>query len=795
MQVDSGISINKNKTSVNGRSFSLSESQEEAVSHKEGPFLVLAGAGSGKTRVLTQRIVHLMSSERVSPHNILAVTFTNKAAKEMKSRVEISVGKEKSRDLWIGTFHGICNRILRLEIKKYNDKYSKSFVILDADESVQLVKDSIESLNLDNKIYVAKKLQQRISELKNNGILPPEYEKQVRDFDERRVFEIYSKYQEKLEQSNSLDFDDLLLITVRLLSSNEELREYYRNRFEHVLVDEFQDTNKIQYELLRKLIFVDEKNFHRDWTGRSFCAVGDIDQSIYSWRGADYKIALNFQKDFPESKLIKLEENFRSSGFILQVANSIITNNRQRIEKTLRCTKGNGKKVILFEAKDEIDEGRFINSEIRRLTVTENTHKLKDIAILYRTNAQSRSLEESFVKAGLPYRIVGGMKFYDRLEIKDLLAYLRLISNPEDSISLKRVINSPRRGIGASTISQIEERADEMGVSLYSALSDLLDSGNLSPKTAKSIHDFVNLIESLRRKTSELVVTELLKEVIDKTGYVSALEKEATEESQNRIENIEELLNVADEFIENDDSEDKSLEAFLSQVSLVGDIDQLDDNDESNNNDKEKNIDKITLMTVHSSKGLEFPCVFISGLEEGIFPHIRSINVRRDDAMEEERRLAYVAVTRAEEKLYLTYARNRRLWGTREFSERSRFLNEIPCELLSNHFGESFLNKNASDALKDLDRRGATINISTDRISSGNTEDKYLLTSPNPSLNGRENKKEQEIIEFDTGEKVFHSSFGEGVIVGSLGGKNKKFYAVEFSTGKKILAPESLLKR
>lgn len=728
---------------------SLNKEQKEAVLLDSGPFLVLAGAGSGKTRVLTQRIIDLIGRRHIEPFNILAVTFTNKAANEMKNRVQQHIEAEQSKSIWIGTFHGICNRLLRQEITSAHPSYTRNFVILDASESQAMIKDCIRTLNIDEKLYTPKKLQYAISGLKSQCLEPPDFEKQVHDVYTQRVLEVYRAYQDKLAISNSLDFDDLLLLSLKLLKNNPDKRNYYHSRFKHILVDEFQDTNKVQYDFL-KLLCTPANSSSIQWDDRSFCTVGDIDQSIYSWRGADYKLALNFQKDFPQAKVIKLENNYRSSQHILNAANSVIQNNKQRIEKNLICTKGNGKKITKLEAGDEIEESLFITKEIQKL---KKDLSYNQMAVLYRTNAQSRVIEESLVRAKIPYKLIGGVKFYDRLEIKDILGYLRLIYNSHDTIALKRIINTPKRGIGASTIKQIEEQASKSHCSLFGALEDLLDSEDLSPRVTQSIHEFAGLINHLKTASKELEIPDLIRLILDKTSYLQILKDQNTDEADARIDNIHELINVAEEFM--DTSEEVSLEAFLTQIALVGESDNLVDSDNS-----------VTLMTIHASKGLEFPCVFISGLEEGIFPHVRALQTSRADDIEEERRLLYVAITRAEDLLYITHARYRRLWGTREFAEASRFLIEIPTDCISNYFDNS--------------------------SQSPRTPQPVQQTTSQPR---REPTPEVQL--FLEGDIVQHRSFGVGVVVSILGSKNRKFYTVSFDNqefGKKLLAGESLKK-
>lgn len=777
--------MNQNQSNTLSILDGLTHEQASAVLHSDGPLLVLAGAGSGKTRVLTHRVIHLLNERDIEHNRIMAVTFTNKAAKEMKSRIQkLSGGNQKALDqMWIGTFHGICNRLLRLEIPLIEMKdargktltWSRNFVIFDSQDSLSLLKECLKALNLDEKLYPPKMIQGQISTLKNLSVTSAQFSARAKDSYETKIAEIYDKYQEKLQINNALDFDDLLLFTLELFRTNQDRLRHYNNRFAHLLVDEFQDTNQTQYDLLKTIVLGTSSvlgNEKQDWHERSFCAVGDIDQSIYSWRGANYKLTLNFQKDYSNASIIKLEHNYRSKEQILVVANSIIKNNQQRIEKNLICTRGQGEKITCFEASDEVEEGNFVAAEIKKLK--DKGTSVKEIAVLYRTNAQSRALEESLIKTRIPYRIVGGMRFYDRLEIKDLIAYLRLIFNSKDSNSLKRVINSPRRGIGPSTISLIEEKANAMGMSLYASLSDLLDSGSLGAKATQSAHSFVELIDDFIRLSQEVPVPDLLRAVIERSGYLLALEAQDDDEAEGRIENIYELINVAQQFQE--ESEDKSLEAFLAQISLVGDADSIKDEDEA-----------VTLLTVHSSKGLEFPYVFITGLEEGVFPHTRALTNTKDsnEELEEERRLLYVAITRAEDKLYITYARRRRLWGQREYAEPSRFIAEMPPECLVGYWGSSVIGQ------------------SSNKYATGQGSSKYSVPSaPVNKFNSstRESNRVQDNVEaapkFQEGDRVTHKTFGMGKVLSLFGDKKQKFYSVQFDNadGKKLLSGDSLHK-
>lgn len=640
----------------------LNKEQLSAVKTTNGPLLVLAGAGSGKTKVLTTRIAHLVKNG-TNPRNILAVTFTNKAAKEMKERLASILGEELVKYMWVGTFHSICGRILRQDIDKYQfqsgKKLDKNFTIYDEQDSLAVIKQSIKKLNLDEKMYQPKLIKAIISNSKNKMQDAYTFATYARDFKSQRISQIYDDYESALNNNNAIDFDDMLMLCVKLLEQNSEVRERYYNRFEHILVDEFQDTNQAQYNLVRALY---TNNLSEIPESRSLCVVGDVDQSIYSWRGADFKIILNFQHDFKNCKVIKLEQNYRSTEKILSAANAIIENNEQRVDKVLYSNKGEGEKITYYEADDDADEANFIASTIKSTSANYN-----QFAILYRTNAQSRSLEEACISLGIPYKIYGGLKFYDRKEIKDAIAYLKLIHNPNDSQSLKRIINVPKRSIGDTTIRHLQTFADECDISLYEAILRLDEEENIQPKTKVKLQDFVKLITNFQEVQHRYPLNEFLSLILEKSGYLRELQTENTPEDEARIENLQELVNVASEFIP--DEPDNILGEFLSQVSLVSDLDGMED--VANN---------VTLMTLHSAKGLEFPIVFMAGLDDGIFPSSRS--VQEKTGLEEERRLMYVGVTRAEEKLYITSAKRRQMWGEYKYYNPSRFVDEIPYNLI-----------------------------------------------------------------------------------------------------------------
>lgn len=643
----------------------LNKEQREAVETVQGPLLVLAGAGSGKTKLLTSRIAYLIKHECIRPKNILAVTFTNKAAKEMKERLGNILGENVVKYMWVGTFHGICGRMLRENIEKYNfqsgKKLDKNFSIYDETDSNAVIKRAIKKLNLDEKIYAPKLVKTVISNAKNKMQDAYTFATFARDFKSQKIAAIYEEYENMLNNNNAIDFDDMLMLTVKLLEQNKEVRQQYYDRFQHVLVDEFQDTNMAQYKLVNMLYTNLQAEIPDE---RSLCVVGDVDQSIYSWRGADYTIILNFQKDFKKTKLIKLEQNYRSTANILNVANAIIENNTERVDKVLYSNKGDGELIDYFEAQDESDEANFIASRIKQ----DSGGDYNRFAILYRTNSQSRALEEACMAAGIPYRIYGGLKFYDRKEIKDIIAYLKLIYNTDDSQSFRRIVNVPKRAIGDTTVKNLADFADKEDISLFAACQRIEDALEIPPRTRAKLKDFSELILKFKDAQKSYSLQDFVTLVIEKTGYLAELQRENTPESEADIENLQELVNVAGEFVP--EESDNTLGEFLQQVALVSDLDGMDD---ITNN--------VTLMTLHSAKGLEFPIVFLAGCDEGVFPHQRTFNIPSE--MEEERRLMYVGVTRAEEKLYLTSAKRRQMWGEYKYYNPSRFLEEIPRQLLN----------------------------------------------------------------------------------------------------------------
>ena len=648
----------------------LNKEQAEAVQTTKGPLLILAGAGSGKTKVLTTRIAYMIK-QGVKPRNILAVTFTNKAAKEMKERIGKILGEDTVKYMWVGTFHGICGRILRENIDKYNTatgkKLDKNFTIYDDSDTNQIITRAIKKLNLDDKVYQTKLVKSVISNAKNKMQDATTFATYARDFKSQKIASIYEEYEKALNNNNAIDFDDMLMLTVKLLQQSSEVRQQYYDRFQHIMVDEYQDTNLAQYNLVNMLYTNLSKEVPDE---RSLCVVGDVDQSIYSWRGADFTIIMNFQKDYPKTKLIKLEQNYRSTGNILEAANAVIENNNERVEKVLRSNKGTGEKLSYYIADDEADEANYIVANIKR-TAGGNYNQF---AILYRTNNQSRALEEACMATGVPYRIYGGTKFYDRAEVKNVICYLKLINNTDDSQSLRRIINVPKRGLGDTTLKNLSDFAATKDISLFEAIK-ICEESDIPAKTQSKLKDFATLITKFQDARNSYSLKEYVTLVIEKSGYLAELQTKAANdpEFQDDINNLQELVNVAEEFVP--EEEDNLLGEFLQQVALVSDLDAMED--ETNN---------ITMMTLHSAKGLEFPTVFIAGMDEGIFPSQRTLQVPSE--VEEERRLMYVGVTRAEEKLYLISAKRRQTWGEYRYYNPSRFMQEIPQDLIESFESE-----------------------------------------------------------------------------------------------------------
>lgn len=757
----------------------LNPSQRQAVEHYCGPLLVVAGAGSGKTRALTYRIANLILKHRVSPENILAVTFTNKAAREMKERIQRIFAEEWAfkeydqkfdllpeyeqtqirskvyrtyiKNMWCGTFHSLFSRILRFDIEKYQDekgrRWTKNFSIFDESDVQSLIKEIVtQELNLDSKKFNPKSVRYAISNAKNQGFSPQEFEKEQPNYRGRVIADVYSRYQDRLAINNALDFDDLILIPTRLFQQNEQVLAYWYSKFRHVLVDEYQDTNRTQYNLIQLLVTNAETNVDEwDWEYRSVFVVGDADQSIYSFRMADFTILLEFQANFGDGlkdddtrTMVKLEENYRSCENILQAANELIENNTQRIEKILKPTRDPGEAIYCYHADDEIAEADFVINQIRTLEHQNPEINWGNFAILYRTNAQSRPFEDLLVKYQIPYTVVGGMKFYDRKEIKDVVAYLRVINNPADTVSLLRIINTPRRGIGKATIESLINASLQLGTTLWEIISDETSVNTLAGRSAKSVNNFVGIMHKWREQITKIPGSEILQGILEDSGYIRDLQDQGTDEADNRISNVNELNNAILQFQEENQGDDISLQAFLQSAALSSDLDNLKDGQTS-----------VSLMTLHASKGLEFPVVFLVGLEQGLFPGYRSL---QDPAgLEEERRLCYVGITRAQERLYLSHARERRLYGSREPAMRSQFLDELPKELLT---------------------------------TKQKTTRSFTKAAAGKKITHNQNQN------WKVGEKVLHKSFGIGEITHVFGNGDKTSVAVKFdSLGQKIIDP------
>ncbi|CAM3742494.1 DNA helicase PcrA [Marinicrinis lubricantis] len=726
---------------------SLNPQQRQAVEATDGPLLVMAGAGSGKTRVLTHRIAYLIASRKAAPWSILAITFTNKAAREMQERVSRLVGPSGG-DIWVSTFHSMCVRILRRDIERIG--YTSNFTILDSGDQLTVIKSCLKELNIDTKKFEPRGVLAAISSAKNELITPERYEQRVGDYFQTIVAQVYSLYQKKLKSNNSLDFDDLIMKTIELFQAEPEVLKFYQNKFLYIHVDEYQDTNRAQY-LLTQMIADLRQNI---------CVVGDSDQSIYKWRGADIGNILNFEQDYPNAKVILLEQNYRSTSTILDAANAVIANNAGRKAKNLWTDKGEGGKIKIYAAGSEHDEGYFIVGEIQKNI--KNGRKYRDHAILYRTNAQSRVIEEVLIKSEIPYQIVGGTRFYDRMEIKDILAYLRLISNPNDDISLQRIINVPKRGIGAATMDKLAALAAAQGTSIFSILGQLTFT-DISGRTVTKLEEFKKMIDDLSRMVEYLSVTELTEKMLELTEYRASYMNENTLEAKARLENIDEFLSVTMDFEQR--NEDKSLVAFLTDLALIADIDTM------NNADDGQPQDGVTLMTLHSAKGLEFPVVFIPGWEESIFPHMRALS--DDEELEEERRLAYVGITRAEEQLMLSFARMRTLFGRTASNAPSRFLNEIPDSLKEvdaayagddSYSGRGFGYRGsgaAGGATAGFGRRASGFG----GASAASSKPSVTVTPAIPSSGAGGGSTDG----YQTGDKVGHNKWGTGVVVAVKG--------------------------
>lgn len=704
--------------------YGLNPQQAEAVINTEGPMLIMAGAGSGKTKVLTCRVANLLQ-KGVRPYRILAITFTNKAAAEMRERVNNMSGPA-AKDVWLFTFHAFCARFLRMEIDKLPG-YGGNFAIYDTADSQNLIKQILKEMNLDDKRFQPSGILSRISNAKNALQDAAAFARQAGDFYEQKVADIYSRYEQKLQLNNALDFDDLLMLSIKLLQENKEVREKYQDRFDYLLVDEYQDTNHAQY-LLTKFLAAKHRNI---------CVVGDADQSIYGWRGADIQNILDFEKDYPDAKVIKLEQNYRSTQIILDAANAVIENNTGRKPKNLWTENKSGADIIYFQAVDERDEARFVIEQLQNLQRTENK-KLGDMAILYRTNTQSRIFEEMLIKSGISYNMVGGLKFYERKEIKDIIAYLRVIFNPADSLSLLRIINVPKRGIGDASLAKIQAYAAANNVSLFEAVSNAAAIDGLSSRFVSKLDDLAGIIFELMNLASEAPVEDLIDRVLRDTGYLEELENERTPQAQSRIDNLHELISVAQEFAESE--EENNLENFLAHVALVSDID-----------DTELGEDAITLMTLHSSKGLEFPVVFLVGMEEGLFPHARTL--MDETEIEEERRLCYVGITRAKEKLFLSSTKMRTIYGNTVTYPPSRFLQEIPARLV-----KTIKRQERFSALENFKQVSEKYSARPQKPASTFNPHSFMPQKPAAAAGGTGTR-------FNTGDRVSHSKWGEGMVV------------------------------
>ena len=722
----------------------LNDRQKEAVISTEGPCLVIAGAGSGKTKVLTHKIAYLISEKYVKPWNIIAITFTNKAANEMKERIQNIIG-DAANDLWMGTFHSICVKILR----KYIDRigFDHSFLIFDTSDQKTLIKECLKDLKVDDKLFTDRAVLSEISNGKNEMLEPKDYKiKYAGDFRRETIGNIYELYQQRLKENNALDFDDIINYTIKILTENPDVLEYYTEKFKYVLVDEYQDTNKAQFMLVSILAS----------KYGNITVVGDNDQGIYSFRGADITNILNFEKDFPGTKIIKLEQNYRCTGNILKAANAVIKHNENKYEKKLWTANDEGELPSIYQSEDEYDEASYVVKQINHLK-TEEYYKYSDIVVLYRMNSQSRAIEDILRREDIPYKIVGGLKFYERKEIKDIIAYLRLIYNTSDNISLKRIINEPKRGIGKTSLDNIQQISEQNGISMYEVIKNAEQFGLNRVKA--NADDFINLIEELRTKQNELSISELIKETLNKSGYTKALELENSVEAESRIQNLEEFLTVAIEFEE--EFADNTLGEFLENITLSSDIDNVEDAENS-----------VTLMTLHSAKGLEFPTVFLVGLEEGIFPGYKSIG--EENALQEERRLFYVGITRAKEHLFLTCAKRRTIFGSTSYNAISRFVKEIPEELLNGY--DKMQKEKVEDKFENSDygwkygNRESKVKTYTFETNSYEVKKQVPATAgfqyrTAESFLSSLNKKDSfDISKYQEGQRVYHKKFGEGTI-------------------------------
>lgn len=742
----------------------LNEPQREAVYYTEGPLLILAGAGSGKTRVLTHRIAYLIEEKGVNPWNILAITFTNKAAGEMRERVDRLVGFG-SESIWVSTFHSMCVRILRRHISLLG--YDTNFTIYDADDQKTLMKDVCKLLQIDTKIYKERALLAAVSHAKNELVTPEEFRLNAGgDFSQRKIAEVYEEYEKQLKANNALDFDDLLIKTVQLFQTQADVLEYYQERFRYIMVDEYQDTNTVQFELVRLLAS----------KYRNLCVVGDDDQSIYKFRGANIKNILNFEQYLEDAKVIKLEQNYRSTSNILNAANAVIRNNAGRKDKTLWTDNGDGEKIQFRQFDSAYDEAEYIVDDIRK-RVREKEYSYHDNVILYRTNAQSRMFEEKFVTANIPYKIVGGINFYARREIKDLLAYLKTVDNGKDDLAVRRIVNVPKRGIGLTSINRVQDYAAAYNIGFYDALRAVDLIPNIGRGTSK-LESFVALIEHFKTDAEDMSISDLLKEIIEETGYIESLQAEDMVEAETRIENIDELLSKVAAYEEDceDRNEPASLSGFLEEVALVADIDSLDED-----------TDYVVLMTLHSAKGLEFPNVYLAGMEDGLFPSYMTITADDPEEVEEERRLCYVGITRAEKELTLTCARRRMIRGETQYNKMSRFLKEIPMELLS------------TGAVFTKDKEEPEVKVSAYMQAKQAFKAKPFGGSAPYSQSPAKSfgKPSGKGLDYKTGDRVRHIKFGEGTVTAIIEGGRDYEVTVAFDTAgtKKMFAAFAKLEK
>ncbi len=748
----------------------LNPAQNQAVTHASGPLLVLAGAGSGKTRVLAHRLAHLITSGEAAPYEIMAVTFTNKAAKELRERIETllteATGKAlPPRGLWVGTFHSLCARILREEIEALGGPYRRNFVIFDETEQLALIKDAINRLGLDDKAYPPRSVQSQISKAKNNNLTAERFADEAVGHGGRNIAKVFTEYQKNLERQNALDFDDLLLLAARLFQTRPDRLAAYQRRFKHILVDEYQDTNQTQYQLVKLL----------SEASRNLFVVGDVDQSIYSFRAADFRIILQFKQDFPDATVIALEENYRSTQTILDAANAVIDNNTERYPKTLWTRNPKGERITLYAAEDDRAEASWVVEKIREL---DPAHPPSDIAVLYRTNAQSRALEEALMRWGVPYRLIGGTRFYERKEVKDALSYLRLIFNPSDDSAFSRTVNAPRRGVGATSLAKLSALAHDAGTPMLQA-GRVPEAAGIGGKAGKAIAAFTAKVEEWRTRAESETVPELLERVLTESGYLAELEAEAAAgpggrtpgtDPRARLENLEELLNVAHQFVEF--SDDTSLGGFLTHMSLLTDMDKQEEQDRA-----------VTLMTLHSAKGLEFPVVFLVGLEEGVFPHKRTLD--NPPEIEEERRLCYVGITRARERLFITYAGRRMVFGEYTDTLPSRFLDELPADLLYTIAPVKPDDETRSARRRRADGRSEWADSPdvrwTDDWGIGEGQANSLRTKAKPA-------QTVATVPFEVGDRVRHPAFGLGVVARIIGSGERACLAVSFpGLGQKIL--------